>query len=231
MAELVSVIYLAKCGFKGFEFLLAIDEAMPDLRAVDNKNTTYFVEVKNLREPNSPTTAAFSRWCRKQIEEPERFRFTASIDFRSQIEPDLGQEQVKAVKELVDSLADRQRPSEFQATLPGGLEVSIKVEDGQPVMLSYGTGGALDGVAEKRARTFLVKVLDQASKGLRQLYAPHLGLGGRRLLLLRWRVPSDTWLVADEMREAVRGSLNGFLAPYFPNLEVHILNNTDRLEA
>jgi hypothetical protein len=230
LAELVSVIYLAKCGFKEFEFLLARDSAMPDLRAIDKDNVAYFVEVKNLREPNSPTTAAFSIWHRKQIEEPERFRFTASIDFRSQIEPDLDQEQVKAVKELVDSLPDRKRPSEFKVTIPGGLEIQIKVEDGEPVMLSYGTGGALDDVREKRAKTFLVKVLDQTSKGLRQLYASHLDGDARRLLLLRWRVPSDTWLVADEMRNAVRESLKNFLAPYFANLDVHILNNTDQLE-
>ncbi len=231
LAELVAVLYLSKCGFKDFEFLLTTGLPMPDLRAVHQENGVYFVEVKNLREPNLPTTAAFSRWHRKQIEEPERFQFTASLDFRSQIEPDLDREQVKAVRELVDSLAARKRPDEFNATLPGSLEIQIKVADGKPVMLSYGAGGVLDHVREARAKTFIVKVLDQTSRGLRQLYAPHLGDEARRLLLLRWRVPSDTWLVADEMRDAVRRSLEEFLRPYFPNLEVHILNKTDQLEA
>jgi hypothetical protein len=231
LAELVGVLYLSKCGFKDFEFLLPTDLPMPDLRARHQDNGVHFVEIKNLREPNSPTTAAFRRWHRKQIEEPEKFCFTASIDFHTQIEPDLDQTQVKAVNDLVDSLPSRKRPSEFPATLPGRLELSVKVEDGNPVMLSYGAGGALDKVRDARAKTFLVKVLDQTAKGLRQLYGPHLGDEAGRLLLLRWRVPSDTWLVADEVRGAVRKSLEDFLRPYFPKLGVHILNNTDQLEA
>ena len=229
LAELVAVVYLRNNGFSNFQFLTSVDRPMPDLRAVKG-TVEYFVEVKNLREPNSPTIVAFSRWHRKRIEEPDRFQFTVGVDFLSQIEPGLDTEQVKALKNVVDSLPERERPSEFHVQLPKGLELRITLNDGSPVMYSHGTGGALDPLRESRTNTFLVKVLNQTSKALRQLYASHLDPRAARLLLLRWRVPSDAWFIADEIRDTVRSSLEAFLRPYFANLEVHILNNTDNLE-
>ncbi len=229
IAELVGVIYLNKNGFSNFRFLPAGDKPTPDLRMRKGEDE-YFAEVKNLRAPNSPTTVAFSRWHRRRIEEPDRFNFEVLIDFLSQIEPDVDKEQANALRQFVDSLPEKQRPCEFELQLPKNMKLRISIKDGPPVMASHGTGGALDPLRDTRTQTFLYKVLDVTSKGLRQLYAPHLDRGLSRLLLLRWNVPDDAWLVAGEIRDGIRDSLNTMLAAHFPRLEVHILNNTDDLD-
>ena len=86
----------------------------------------------------------------------------------------------------------------------------------------------MDKVRVPRTQTFLVKVLDHTSSALRQLYRANLEPGSGRTVVLRWKVPSDTWLVADEIRNTVQTSLRNLLSNYFENLDVHILNSTDQ---
>ncbi len=230
VAEIVGVYYLGARGFKNFEFLASGNRSMPDFRAV-KEETPYYIEVKNLREPNSVSVVALRRWNRRTIEDPDRFRFTVEVDFRSQIEPDLSHEQIKALEAVIDSLPDKRRPCDFTAQLPRGLDLQFKISDGSPGMISYGAGGIMDPLIDARTKTFVIKVLDRTSKGLRQLYGSHLDPKARRLLVLRWKVPTDSWFVADDIQAAVRDSLEKFLAPYFGGLEIHIIKSTDNIEA
>lgn len=231
VAEIVAVYKLGSLvGFKNFEFLVSGDKGMPDFRAV-KEETPYYIEVKNLREPNSVSVVALRRWHRRTIEDPDRFRFTVELDFHSQIEPDLSDEQIKALEAVIDSLPDKRRPCDFTAELPRGLDLQLTISDGSPVMISYGAGGIMDPLIDMRTRTFVIKVLDHASKGLRQLYGSHLDPEARRLLVLRWKVPADSWFVADDIQAAIQDSLEKFLAPYFGSLEIHIIKSTDNIEA
>lgn len=228
LAELMAVVYLAKHGFTGFRFLVASAQPTPDLTAVRDE-TDYLIEVKNLRGPTSPTNVAFARWHRKRVEEPDRFSFTVELDFQSSVEPDLSTKQVEELRRVVEMLPEKSRPAEFVSQLQGGIELRFKVYDGPPGMMAYGQGGLLDEVMEPWQTSFLVKALEKTQKGLRQLYASHLPKNLGRVLFLRWGVPTNAWLVADAIRSQVRDSLTDLLQPYFPKLEVHILNSTDNL--
>lgn len=227
VAEMVAVVYLSDLGYSNFDFCPPGTVAMPDLRAVkDGKDA--FIEVKNLREPPSLTIVAFSRWHGNQAHDPERFGFDVSIEFGG-IEPELSREQREAIERVIDQLPSRVRPAQFDETLPGGLVVTITLTDGKGAMMTHGPGGALDPVRIRSAQSVVYKLMAPAAKALSQLYSSSVPAEVHRVMVLRWKVPDDVWLVEEEVRRQVGAAIQKFLSEFFPDLEVHLVSNLQTL--
>jgi hypothetical protein len=227
VAEMVAVVYLSTQGFSQLRFCLPGELATPDLRAVKCGQDA-FIEVKNLREPLSLAIIAFSRWHANRAADPDRFSFEAIVEYEG-IEPELNPQQREALERLVDRLPDRQRPVRFTETLPGGLEITLSLRDGHGVMMTHGPGGALDPVRIRSSQSLVYKIMAPAAKALLQLYNPRVPAGALRVMLLRWKVPDDVWLVGEEVREQVGTAIQGFLGAFFPDLEVHLISSLQQL--
>jgi len=121
LAELIGVFYLHKNGFADFQFLLPRGRQTPDI-AARKEARDYLIEVKNLRAPTSITSVAFSRFHRKWIEDPKRFNFVAELDFQSQVEPDLEDDQVLALKRIVMNYRKEQGRANFKSNFQRDFE-------------------------------------------------------------------------------------------------------------
>lgn len=227
VAEMVAVVYLSGRGFSGFEFCPPGVLPTPDLTALKDKKQA-FIEIKNLREPPSLTIVAFSRWHANRARDPERFQFEVMINYEG-IEPELDREQREALERLIDGLPSRERPGQFVEILPGNRQITISLRDGAGVMMTQGPGGALDPVRIRSSQSLVYKLMAPAAKALSQLYSPAVPAGAVRVMILRWKVPDDVWLVEEDVRRQVGGAIQDFLGQVFPELEVHLISNVQAL--
>jgi len=224
---MVTVVYLATKGFSQLRFCPPGELPTPDLTGVKNGRDA-FIEVKNLREPPSLTIVAFSRWHTNRAVAPDRFNFEVIVEYEG-VEPEVNREQRKALERIVDRLPDRKRPARFIETLPGGLEIILSLRDGPGVMMTHGPGGALDPVRIRSQQSLVYKMMAPAAKALSQLYGPKVPAGVLRVMVLRWKVPDDVWLVEEEVRALVGAAIQGFLGGFFSDLEVHLISNLQQL--
>ncbi len=162
---MIAAQYLHLLGHQNIRFLSDHDPITADILSAHNE-ITYVTEAKNLREPNSLTYVAFARWHHNRVARPDEFNFT--VQFLELEDPfeDLTAAQVIVVRDLVDTLPERPRPSTFLATLPGGRRVRVRVGEGVGAMLRYGPGPFLVGeVVEQCRRAVVSKLLEPARKG------------------------------------------------------------------
>lgn len=223
VAEMVAVVYLSGLGYSKFDFCPSGAVVMPDLHAFkDGKDA--FIEVKNLREPPSLTLVAFSRWHANRARNAEAFAFEVMLEYRG-IDPDLNREQKEVLERLIDKLPGRMRPDHFSATLPGGIEIAFSLRNGHGVMMTHGPGGPLGPVRIRSSQNLTQKLMAPAGKALSQLYGPAVPLDANRVIILRWKVPDDEWLVEEDVRTQVGAAIQQFLGQLFPHLEVHLMSS------
>ncbi len=81
---------------------------------------------------------AFAQWNQSRAANPADFNFTA--DFLRIDDPfeDLTAEQDTAVRHLITDLPQRQRPSTFETTLPGGRRLLVRITDGVGALIQQG---------------------------------------------------------------------------------------------
>jgi hypothetical protein len=226
VAELIAIWQLGREGAGEFHFLDTTEQKSPDLRA-ERGGQQLYVEVKNLREPDSIELAAFRRWHANQTRDPESFRFDVEIDYGA--EPgNLTAPQREALDAAVDGLSARPRPSSFIVTLPGGLPVTFNTTDGPGIMSSGGPGVLLDDkYYADNAQRLILKSIEQIRKALSQLYNSSIPDEAIKVLFLRWKVPWDLAVGPSPIRDTVREGLQDFLGQFFPRLELRIVHNYD----
>lgn len=164
VAELLAVVYLAALGHTEIRFVFEGEQRSPDLMSV-YEAVNYATEAKNLREPRSLTYVAFARWHHNRAAHPEAFNFSVSFSELDDPFEDLTGQQATAVWELVDHLAERQRPSTFVVTLPGDRRIRVRVNEGDAHMIRHGPGPFLvEPVAAACEQAVVLKVLEHAPK-------------------------------------------------------------------
>jgi hypothetical protein len=232
IAEMLAAQYLSALGHDGVRFLAEGELITTDLMS-DHDGITYVTEAKNLREPNSLTYVAFARWHQNRTASPDIFNFT--VEFAKLDDPfdDLTAAQVTAVRNFVDALPQRARPSTFQYVLPGGRRMQVRISDGRGGMLRHGPGPFLvNEVVEECQRAVVIKILEPTRKGLAQLYSAAIPADCRRLLFVRWKPPDEVLAIgeADTVRAAVLNNTQVFVRQFFPNFAVTILHTGEQLE-
>lgn len=232
IAEMLAAQYLSSLGHSEIRFLSEEEPITADLLSVHN-NITYVTEAKNLREPNSLTYVAFARWHHNRVARPDAFKFT--VEFLELEDPfeDLTPAQANAVRNLVDALPERQRPSTSLTTLPGGRRVRVRVGEGTGVMLRHGPGPFLVGeVVEECQRAVVIKLLEPARKALTQLYSTAVPTDYRRLLFVRWKTPDEIQAIGEQenVRAAVQNHCEAFIRNFFPNFALTILHTGEEPE-
>jgi hypothetical protein len=229
VAELLAVLYLAALRHTAIRFELEPTQCSPDLRSV-KEGINYATEAKNLREPRSLTYVAFARWHRNRAAHPDVFSF--SVEFLEIEDPfeDLMAEQATAVRELVDQLPERARPSTFNVTLPGDRRVRVRVTEGGGRMMRYGPGPFLVApVVESCQQAVILKLLEHLRKALTQLYFGGLPEGTRKLLFVRWKPPDEIAGIgeASHVRDSVASSLQRFLRNFFADFALTIMHTDE----
>jgi len=226
IAEMLAAQYLFALGHENIRLLSDEEPITTDLMSVEN-GITYVTEAKNLREPLSLAYVAFSRWHRNHAADPGAFNFTVSLlEFENPFE-DLTPAQATAVRNLVDTLPRRPRPSEFRVTLPEDRVVRVRVDEGRAAMVQHGPGPFLvNEVVEDCQRAIVSKLLEPSRKALTQLYAPAVPRAYRKLLFVRWKPPDAVLAIgeADRVRTAVQNEFQAFIREFFDNFAVVILH-------
>jgi hypothetical protein len=139
LAEMLGAIYLAEVlGHTNITFPTENNITTDLISECDGIH--YVTEAKNLREPRSLAYVAFAQWNQSKAANPAGFAFTA--DFLRIDDPfdDLTAEQDTAVRNLIEHLPERQRPSTFETTLPGGRRLLVRVADGVGALIHQGPG-------------------------------------------------------------------------------------------
>lgn len=232
IAEMLAAQYLSFLGHGNIHFHSEDDPITTDLISLHN-GISYVTEAKNLREPNSLTYVAFARWRHNRAANLGEFNFTVELlDLEDPFE-DLTAAQATAVRDLVDMLPTRERPSTFRTTLPGNRMARVSIREGPGVMLRYGPGPFLvDEAVEECLRTVVIKLLDPTRKALGQLYSTAVPTDYRRLLFVRWKPPDQILAIgeADRVRSTVQHRLQSFIRIFFANFAVAIFHTGEELE-
>jgi hypothetical protein len=227
VAELIAIWDLGRGGAGQFHFLDTTDQKSPDLMA-ERGGQQLYVEVKNLREPDSIELTAFRRWHANQTRDPEGFRFDVEIDYGA--EPgNLTAAQREVLENAVNGLPARPKPSSFTVSLPGGLPVTFNIKHGSGRIWSFGGAGVLldDKYYADNAQRLILKSIEQIRRALSQLYNSAIPEEATKVLFLRWKVPRDLGVGPHAIRDTVRDELQNFLGRFFPRLELRITHNYD----
>ena len=122
LAEVFSVLRLAKIGYRNFEAVLPTHRASPDFLAeLDGRKAR--IEVKNLNEPEDwISKAASDRWNERSHQEPDRYKFRAVL--RHNHRGSASDAAVTRLKTIVDQLPDINTP--FEEVLDGGIHVRFE---------------------------------------------------------------------------------------------------------
>ena len=232
IAEMLAAQYLAFLGHEHIHFISHEEAITADLKSIHH-DIAYITEAKNLREPNSLTYVAFERWHHNRAARPDLFNFT--VEFLALDDPleDLTSLQTAAVRELVDGLPQRQRPSTFAHVLPGNRRVRVHVAEGRDLMVRHGPGPFLvNEVVEECQRAVVMKMLEPSRKALTQLYSTAVPVEYRRLLFVRWKPPDQIVVIdeADNVRSTIQNMLQTFLRRFFPNFAITILHTVEQME-
>jgi hypothetical protein len=232
IAEMLAALYLSRLGHSGISFPAEENPITTDLISVHN-GTNYVTEAKNLREPNSLAYLAYARWHHNRASNPEAFNFTAQFVRIDDPFEDLTAEQMEALRNLIDVLPERQRPSDFRITLPGNRALWVHVADGPGVMVQHGPGPFLVNEAvEECQRAIFLKLMEPARKALTQLYSNAVSAEYRRLLFIRWKPPDSIAAIgeADGVREVVLDRFQTFIRHFFPSFALAILHTYEELD-
>lgn len=232
IAEMMAAIYLSHLGHGAVRFLSEEDSITTDLISVLD-DISYVTEVKNLREPRSLAYVAFARWHHNRAANLGRFNFL--VEFLDIDDPfdDLTRQQADAVRDCVDGLPDRNRPSVFEVTLPSNRTLRIRVSEGPGGMIQDGPGPfQVAPLVEECQRAVVLKLLDPAKKALTQLYSSAVPADFRRLLFVRWKPPDSIAAIEESgtVRDAVRQNYEAFIRQFSPNFALVILCTTDETE-
>jgi hypothetical protein len=232
IAEMLAAEYLSLLGHQNIRFPSEEDPITTDLISV-REGLSYVIEAKNLREPISLSYVAFARWHENRASDPNAFDFTVEfLDLEDPFE-DLSAAQASAIRNLVDTLPNRPRPSTFRVTLPGDRTVCIQIGEGRGVMLQYGPGPFLvNSVVEECQRSLVVKLMEPTRKALSQLYSAAVPIDYRRLLFVRWKPPEELLAIgeADNVRGNVQDSLQAFIRSFFPRFALAVLHTGEEPE-
>lgn len=229
VAEVLAILYLAAMGHNSIHFLPEESEITVDIES-KREGTTYFTEVKNLREPRSLSFVAFKRWERNRTAHPDRFTYRADLVDLDDPLSDLTAEQENAVNALVDELPNCKIPSEFNRTLPGDRRIRVRLSEGPSVLIRHGPGPFLVGpVVEDAQRGLVLKLMDPARKALSQLYRPNIPAESRRLLILRWKMPEEIAAIgeSENVRSPVHQQTQNYLRSFFPHFALTIMHNAE----
>jgi hypothetical protein len=155
-----------------------------------------------------------------------------SVEFLEVDDPfeDLTADQATAVRDLVDHLAERERPSTFTVTLPGDRRMRVRVTEGGAQMMRYGAGPFLvPPVVESCKQAVILKLLEHARKALTQLYFGGLPQGTRKPLFVRWKPPDEIAAIgeASHVRDFVASNLQTFLRQFFPDFALAIMHTSE----
>jgi len=225
VAELIAIDQMGRDGACQIRLLDAGDNPTPDFQATRNGETLY-IEVKNLRAPDSIEAVALRRWYTTRTKHPDQFQFDVVMKYGADLDL-LDQEQITALEHFIDSLHGTKPHADIRRQLPGGDDVSFTIVDGKGQMVVFGgTGCVIDeNYLVDGAQQLVTKVMGQICKALSQLYGSQLPETATKILFLRWKVP-DTYAAApDEIRDRVQAELQLFLNRFFPRLEVRIAHN------
>jgi hypothetical protein len=229
VAELLAVLYLASRGHAQIRFVLETDRRSPDLISV-YEGINYATEAKNLREPRNLTYVAFERWHRNRAATPDVFTFSAAFLELDDPFADLTAQQAAAVRDLVDHLPERPRPSRFVITLPGDRRLSVHVAEGDALLMRHGPGPfSVQPVVEACRQAVVMKLFEHARKALTQLYYADLPEESRKLLFVRWKPPDEILAIGEApgVRDSVAAPLQTFLRQFFPNFAVTIMHTLE----
>jgi hypothetical protein len=232
IAEMLAAQYLSFLAHNDIRFPSEEEPITTDLMSV-HEGITYVTEAKNLREPNSLAYVAFARWHHNRAADPAAFNFMAELLEIEDPFEDLTAEQANAVRNLIDTLPNRQRPSTFQTALPGSRVVRIRVADGSGVLVQYGQGPFLVAqVVEECQRAVIIKLLEPVRKALTQLYSTSIPADYRRLLFVRWKPPDRVLAIgeADRVRTVVQDTCQAFIREFFPSFALAILHTGEQME-
>jgi hypothetical protein len=232
IAEMLAAQYLSTLGHTDIRFPPDGGVITTDLVSI-KEGVTYVTEAKNLREPNSLAYVAFRRWHHNRAANPAAFNFTAEILEIEDPFEDLTVEQANGVRNLIDALTERPRPSTFEAALPGGRVVRIRVWDGAPGLVQHGPGPFLVApVLEESQRAIIVKLLEPARKALTQLYSTSVPDSYRRLLFFRWKPPDEVLAIgeANGIRAVIQEKCQAFFREFFPSFALVVLQTGEQME-
>jgi hypothetical protein len=232
IAEMMAVLYLSHLGHADIRFLAQDDPITADLASTQN-GMNYITEAKNLREPISLAYVAFRRWHHNRAADPERFNFTVELLRLDDPFEDLTPEQAVAVRSLIDSLPERNRPSEFQITLPEDRVLRLRIVQVGAGMIHHGGGPFLvNEMADECSRAVFLKLLEPMRKALTQLYSSAVPNDYRRLLFVRWKPPDSAAATGetDGIRVTVRDCCQQFVRRFFPNFALTIAHTYEDLE-
>lgn len=125
LAEILSVLHLAKIGYQSFEAVLPTHRASPDFLAeLDGKRAR--IEVKNLNEPEDwITKVAFDRWKERSHAAPDEYRFRAVLSHNHR--GSASDAAVTRLKNIVDQLPDIKSP--FDEVLDGDIHVRFEKQE------------------------------------------------------------------------------------------------------
>jgi hypothetical protein len=146
---------------------------------------------------------------------------------------DLSPQQTIAVRNLVDSLPDRRRPSTFTEILPGNRSLRIKLNDGFGVMLRMGPGPFPVRVRDEESmRTTILKLLEPTRKALVQLHSNAVPADYRKLLFFRWKPPEEIVAIGEieNVRRPVLGAVQRFVRQFFPQVAVVMVHTHEEIE-
>lgn len=220
LAEISAVVRLSEREFIRFRFC---DPPQPDLSAERNGRQV-FIEVKNLRVPNSLFEIAFSQWEANRTRDTERFQFNVRLACGG-IDPILNGNQERKLRNVIDTLPQLNRPCETTETLPGSVAITFKLLDGDGGMVSDVIGGNIADIVPRVEQDLVRKLLlGPLGKALSQLYNAAVPPDAERVIALRWRVYAEAELVETDVRDNVQNKIQSFLAQFFDNIEVHIIN-------
>jgi len=125
LAEVLSVLHLAKIGYRNFEPVLPSHRSSPDFSA-DLKGEKARIELKNLSEPEDwISKAASDRWKERSHAAPEKYRFRAVLKHNHRGSASEGA--VTRLRCIVDQLPDINTP--FEEVLDGNIHIRFEKQE------------------------------------------------------------------------------------------------------
>lgn len=125
LAEILSVLHLAKIGYREFEAVLPTHRASPDFLAELNGKLAR-IEVKSLKEPEDwITISATDRWRERSHSAPDKYKFRAVL--RHNHRGSASDAAVTRLKNIIDQLPDISSP--FDEVLDGDIHVRFEKQE------------------------------------------------------------------------------------------------------
>jgi len=125
LAEVLSVLHLAKMGYKNFEAVVPNERSSPDFHA-ELQEKRARIEVKNLNEPEDwITKAAHERWRERTHEAPDKYKFRAVL--RHNHRGSASEAAVTRLKTIVDQLPGIN--TRFEEVLDGDIHIRFEKQE------------------------------------------------------------------------------------------------------